>query len=196
MSLFGASHEAFRLEVRQFVAERLSPFATEWEARAQLPRSVFEEFGARGYLGLTRTPTHGGRGLDFGYGVVLAEEVVGCRMGGLSLSVLAQANFFLPLLERYGTEAQKREFLAPAIRGERIGALASTEPAGGSDISGATSCRAEDAGDFWIISGEKKYITNGPIADFVVTLVRTRGGGGPNGLSPVSYTHLTLPTKA
>jgi alkylation response protein AidB-like acyl-CoA dehydrogenase len=104
-------------------------------------------------------------------------------MGGVALSVLAQANFFSPLIARYGTPAQKAEFLAAAIRGERIGALASTEPTGGSDISGAVQCQAEDDGDFWVVTGEKTYITNGPIADFVVALVRTRPGPGPNGMS-------------
>lgn len=181
--LFSPAHRTFRNEVRRFVETRLAPFAEEWEDRRYLPRSVFESIGQEGYLGLTRSPSHGGRGLDFAYGVVFAEELVRCRMGGLSLSVLAQAHFFLPLLERYGSAFQKEQFLGPAIRGTKIGALASTEPAGGSDISGATSCRADDAGDFWIVTGEKKYVTNGPIADFVVTLVRTRPGSGPSALS-------------
>lgn len=183
MSLFGAPHAALRAEVRAFVGEHLAPFADQWEARAELPRQVFEALGARGWLGLTRAPAHGGGGRDFGHAVVLAEEIVGARMGGLALSVLAQANFFAPLLERHGTPAQQREFLVPALAGTRIGALASTEPAGGSDIAGATACRAEEDGDFWVVSGEKLYITNGPIADFVVALVRTRPGGGPHGLS-------------
>lgn len=183
MTLFGNGHQAFRSEVRQFVEARLAPHADEWEESATLPAGLFRELGAAGLLGLTQPPRYGGRGLDFGYAVVLAEELPRCRMGGLTLSVLAQANFFSPLLSRYGTEAQKAAFLAPAIRGEKVGALASTEPAGGSDITGGVRCIAEEDGDFWVVSGEKMYITNGPIADFVVTLVRTRAGEGPNGLS-------------
>jgi len=134
-------------------------------------------------LGLRYAQGDGGLGLDFGYNVVLAEELCGCRMGGVTLSILAQVSFFLPLLARYGTPQQRRDFMTPAIRGEKIGALASTEPSGGSDISGSVSCRADEDGDFWIISGEKKFITNGPIADFVVTLTRTRPGTGPHGMS-------------
>lgn len=183
MTLFQASHHAFRAEVRAYVEQRLAPYADEWERNAEFPATLFRDLGAAGLLGLTQPTQYGGRELDFGYAVVLAEELPRCHMGGVTLSVLAQANFFSPLLSRYGSEQQKAEFLAPAIRGEKVGALASTEPAGGSDISGAVQCTAEEDGDFWVVSGEKMYITNGPIADFVVALVRTRPGGGSNGLS-------------
>lgn len=183
MTLFQDGHHAFRAEVRRYVEERLAPHADEWERNAEMPLSVFRALGAAGLLGLTQPARYGGRELDFGYAVVLAEELPRCRMGGATLSILAQANFFSPLLSRYGNERQKAEFLAPAIRGEKVGALASTEPTGGSDISGAVQCAAVEDGDFWVVSGEKMYITNGPIADFVVALVRTRPEGGPNGLS-------------
>jgi acyl-CoA dehydrogenase len=183
MSLFSFEHERFRKELRSFVEIELEPFADEWESRCEFPRSVFEDLGERGYLGLTRSPLDGGRGLDFGFAVVLAEELVRCKMGGLSLSILAQTNFFSPLIARYGTISQRELFLRPAIRGKKIGALASTEPTGGSDITNATICRADDDGDYWVVTGEKKYITNGPIADFVVVLVRTKDIAGPNGLT-------------
>jgi alkylation response protein AidB-like acyl-CoA dehydrogenase len=183
MSLFEEGHHAFRAEVRRYVETHLAPHADEWERNAAFPAHLFPALGAAGLLGLTQPAAYGGRGLDFGYAVVLAEELPRCRMGGVTLSVLAQSNFFSPLLARYGSDEQKAAFLAPAIRGEKVGALASTEPAGGSDISGAVHCSAIEDGDFWVVSGEKMYITNGPIADFVVTLVRTRPEGGANGLS-------------
>ncbi len=183
MSLLGGAHEEFRHRLRTYVEAQLAPHADDWEARGVLPREVFRGLGAEGFLGLTHERRYGGQALDFGYAVVLAEELPRSRMGGLTLSVLAQTNFFLPLLASHGSEAQKEAFLAPAIRGEKIGALASTEPAGGSDLSGATATVALDDGDVWIVSGEKKYITNGPIADFVVTLVRTGPQPGPNTLS-------------
>jgi alkylation response protein AidB-like acyl-CoA dehydrogenase len=183
MTLFQEPHDAFRASVRQFVEARLTPHADEWERTEHVPRSVFRDLGDANLLGLTQPAQHGGRALDFAYAVVLAEELPRCRMGGMTLSILAQTNFFSPLISHYGSEMQKETFLAPAIRGEKIGALASTEPAGGSDISGAVQCTATDDGDFWVVSGEKMYITNGPIADFVVALVRTRAGGGPNSMS-------------
>lgn len=185
MALLLDVHQAFRPVVNSAILELISPNTERWESLRELPRSVFRDLGERGLLGLTQPLEYGGRGLDFGYTVVLAEELPRCHMGGVALSILAQTNFFSPLLARHGSAAQKAEFLAPAIRGEKIGALASTEPTGGSDISGAVQCCAEDDGDFWVVSGEKTYITNGPIADFVVTLVRTRSDGGPNGMSLV-----------
>lgn len=183
MTLFQEPHHAFRAEVRRYVEERLAPHADEWERNFAFPPTLFRELGAAGLLGLTQPARYGGRELDFGHAVVLAEELPRCRMGGVTLSVLAQTSFFSPLLRQYGSEEQKAAFLAPAIRGEKVGALASTEPAGGSDIRGGVQCTAADDGDFWVVSGEKTYITNGPIADFVVALVRTRPEGGANGMS-------------
>lgn len=168
MSLFGPDHDAFRERLRVFVAERLTPHAEEWERTATLPRAVFADLGAAGFLHADPA-----QGRDFAHSVVLAEELPRSRMMGLTLSVLAQATFFSALLETLGTPEQQARFLAPARRGEQIGALAVTEPTGGSDIVRAVRCSAEERGDQWVLTGEKKYITNGPIADFVLVLART-----------------------
>lgn len=185
MSLFTPAHEQFRARVRDYVETQLTPHADAWEAAGGFPRAVFRDLGARGYLGITHAPSYGGLGLDFGYNVAFAEELPRSKMLGLSLSIVAQTNIFPPLLARLGTEEQKRDFLAPAIRGEKIGGVASSEPTGGSDIVRAVQCTAEDDGDSWVISGEKKYITNSPIADFLIVLVRTRKEIGINSLSLV-----------
>jgi len=185
MSLFSPAHETFRLRVRQFVEDRLTPHADEWERQGGFPLSVFRELGEAGFLGITHAVKYGGQGLDFGYNVVLAEELPRSKMMGLTLSIVAQTNIFPPLLATLGTEEQKQEFLVPAIRGEKIGGVASTEPSGGSDVVRALQCTAVDDGDFWVITGEKKYITNGPIADFLIVLVRTRPEYATNSLSLV-----------
>lgn len=174
MGLFRREHDEFRREVNRFVATRLVPRANDWEERRELPRGVFKELGDLGLLGLTKPLEYGGRGLDFAHNVVLIEELVGSKMFGLVLSVVAQTTFFSPLLDDLGTSEQQSRFLAPAIRGDMVGALAITESGGGSDIVGAIQCEAVDDGDAWIITGEKKYITNGPIADFVVLLARSK----------------------
>jgi citronellyl-CoA dehydrogenase len=181
--LFSEAHHAFRARVRRLVEERLTPNAEEWERQGGFPLSVFRELGQEGLLGLTHERKYGGQELDFGYNIVLAEELPRSKMMGLTLSIIAQTNIFPPLLASLGTDEQKREFLVPAIRGERIGCVASTEPSGGSDVLGAIHCTAESDGDFWVISGEKKYITNSPIADFVIALVRTRPERSTNSLS-------------
>jgi citronellyl-CoA dehydrogenase len=175
-------HE-IRKRARQYVAERLAPFVDEWEAAEGLPREALADLGRAGLLGLSYSKEDGGQGLDFGHEVILAEEVPRCRAMGVALSVLAQEHIFPPLLKRLGTDEQKKEFLAPSLKGEKIGAVASSEPTGGSDIVRSIRCTATDDGDFWVINGEKKYITNSPIADFVITLVRTRPEPSLNSLS-------------
>lgn len=174
MSLFADEHDRFRTEVRAHITNELTPYADEWENAGTFPRSVFRQLGARGYLGLTIDPRHGGRGLDFGYNVVLAEELPRSGMMGVTLSVLTQTNICIPLLSMVGSEEQKETFLAPAVRGEMIGAFALTEPHGGSDLVRMVECTALDLGDSWEITGEKKFITNGPIADFAIVLARTK----------------------
>jgi len=174
MSLFTPDHQRFRSKVQEFIETRFTPHAEEWERAGSFPRSVFSDFGKEGLLGLTHDRKYGGAGLDFGYNVVLAEELPRSKMMGMALSIIAQTNIFPPLLATLGSEEQKEQFLAPAIRGEKIGCVASTEPTGGSDIVRSVQCKAEDDGDFWVITGEKKFITNAPIADFLIVLVRTR----------------------
>lgn len=189
MTLFREEHAPFRTRVRTFVEERLRPHADDWETRRVFPAGLIRELGQEGLLGLAYPTSLGGQGLDFGHNIVLAEELPRSRMMGLTLSVLAQTNFFPRLLDNLGTEEQKQAYLGPALRGEKIGAFAATEPTGGSDTVRAVQCTAEDHGDFWLVNGEKKYITNGPIADFVITLVRTRTTPGPT-----SLTLLIVPT--
>ena len=189
MNLFSSAHTSFRSQVRSFIEERLTPHADEWEQQQGFPLHVFREMGERGFLGLTHSRRYGGQDLDFGYSIVLAEELPRSKMMGFALSVLAQTNFFLSLLATFGTEEQKNEFLAGAIRGEKIGALAATEPTGGSDLTHAVRCTAESDGDVWVVTGEKKYITNGPIADFVIALVRTKPQSTAN-----SFSLIVVPT--
>lgn len=174
MSLFSTEHHAFRDQARSFVESHLAPHASAWESAQAFPKSVFSDLAQAGLLGRSYDPAYGGGGLDFAYDIILAEELPRSRMLGLSLSVLAHTNIVPPLLARLGTEQQKRDFLAPALAGTRVAGFASTEPSGGSDPVRAVHTTATEEGDFWVVSGEKKYITNAPIADFLAVLVRTR----------------------
>lgn len=183
--LFTDAHNEFRVGARRFVESILAPRVDGWERDEALPRELFREMAAGGLLGLNYARECGGLGLDFSYNVVLAEELARCRAMGVVLSIFAQAHFVPPLLALLGTEDQKKAFLGPVLRGELVGAVASSEPTGGSDIVRSIRCSAVDGGDYWVINGEKKYITNGPIADFVVTLIRTRAEQSINSLSLV-----------
>jgi acyl-CoA dehydrogenase len=179
---FTEEHEALRREIRAFVARELRPHAAEWEKARWFPNEVFERMAAQGLLGLKYPPEYGGRGGDHLDEAVLTEELSRCGSGGLAAGIGAHIGIATPPVARFGTEEQKRRFLAPAIRGERIAALGITEPGAGSDVAGIrTFARRVDGG--YVVNGSKTFITNGVRADFVVTAVKTTEAGGHQGLS-------------
>jgi citronellyl-CoA dehydrogenase len=178
---FGEDHQAFRRTVREFCERELAPHALEWDARGEFPRELFKRFGELGLFGIRHDPAHGGSGLDWWYVVAYAEELVRCRNAGLSMAMLVHGEMAIPVIGDLGTEEQKREFLAPAIRGERIAALAISEPDAGSDVA-ALRTTARREGDELVVSGSKMWITNGARADFLTMAVRT-GGPGHAGIS-------------
>lgn len=180
--LYGEEHEAFRRTVRAVVERELRPFAREWEARGEFPRELFTRFGELGFLGLKYPEAYGGSAAGELYEAVLLEELARCGSGGVSAGLGAQFTIATGPLHRSGTDAQKRRFLAPAIRGEKVGALAVTEPDAGSDVAGLRTT-ARRSGDGYVVDGTKLYITNGVRADFVVLAVKTDPGAGHGGLS-------------
>lgn len=188
MALFTEDHEKFRQEVRALVEKELAPRAAEFDD-PQKVRSSFRQFGAWGWLGLSVPTQYGGRGGDFGYDVILGEEIPRARTMGLALSVAAHSQFVIPYLLTHGTEAQRRELVPPLVRGEKIAGIAATEPTGGTDLVRSVQCTAVDDGDFWVISGEKKFTTNGPIADYILALVRTAPNSGTT-----SFSLILIPT--
>jgi acyl-CoA dehydrogenase len=179
---FTDRHEKLRAEIRRFVAEELRPYAAEWEEARWFPNEVFARMAAAGLLGLKYPVEYGGRGGDHVDDAVLTEELSRCGSGGLAAGIGAHIGIATPPLWKFGTDDQKRRFLAPAIRGERIAALGITEPGAGSDVAGIrTFARRVDGG--YVVNGSKTYITNGVRADFVVTAVKTTQEGGHQGLS-------------
>ena len=174
---FGAGHEAFREEVAEYVAGELRPRVAGWERACWFDHVVFEEMATRGWLGLTQDPAYGGLGQDGLHGAVFSEEIARCGSAGVAAGVGAHVGIAMPPVARFGTDDQKARYLAPAIRAEKIAALAITEPGGGSDVAGArTHARRVDGG--WVVNGSKTCITNGVRADFHVTAVKTRDEGG------------------
>jgi acyl-CoA dehydrogenase len=179
---FGEEHEALRADIRRFVAEELRPHATDWEAAQWFPNEVFHRMAELGLLGLKYPAEYGGRGGGYLEDAVLTEELGRCGSGGLAAGIGAHIGIATPPIWRFGTEDQKRRFLAPAIGGERIAALGITEPGAGSDVAGIrTFARRVDGG--YVVNGSKTFITNGVRADFVVTAVKTTEEGGHQGLS-------------
>jgi citronellyl-CoA dehydrogenase len=178
-------HEAFRQTVATFVEREIRPHADEWEAAGEFPLELYRKAGDAGFLGVRYDPRWGGSGLDFLATCVLCEELVKGDSVGTAVGLLAQSEFGLSALSDEASDALKDAYLAPAIRGELIGAIGVTEPGAGSDVA-SISTRARREGDEYVISGQKTYITNGTRADFVTLAVRT-GGAGARGISLVVF---------
>jgi acyl-CoA dehydrogenase len=179
---FTEEHEELRASVRGFIERELTPHAQRWEEDHWFPDEVFGKLAAQGLLGLKYPLEYGGQGGDYLHEAVLIEELARVGSGGTAAGIGAHVNIATPPIWRFGTEEQKQRYLAPAIRGEKIGALGITEPGAGSDVA-AIRTRAEPAEAGWIVNGEKTYITNGVRADFIVTAVKTTAEGGHHGIS-------------
>jgi acyl-CoA dehydrogenase len=178
---FTEEHEEFRLAVRRFVERELRPRAAEWEEARWFPNELFGRLAELGYLGLKFPVEYGGDG-DPVADAVFVEELSRCGSGGVAAGIGAHAGIALPPIWRFGTEAQRRRYLVPGIRGEKIAALAITEPDAGSDVAALrTSARRVDGG--YLVSGSKTFITGGVRADVLVTAVRTTPEGGHHGTS-------------
>ena len=171
--LFTGDHEELRSAVRGFVERRLAPHAEEWERDGHFPvREVFGEAGHMGLFGAKYEEAYGGTGPDLVADAVITEELVRCGAGGVAAALGAHKDLASYYVYRFGTEEQRRRWLAPSVAGEAIGALAVTEPEAGSDVGGIAT-RAVRDGDGWVLTGTKTFITNGPIADYVVVAART-----------------------
>jgi len=179
---FGEEHEDLRASIRRFVQSELRPRATEWEDARWFPNEVFTRMAALGFLGLKYPEEYGGQGGDYVHDAVLSEELSRGGSGGLAAGIGAHIGIATPPVWKFGTEDQKRRFLAPAIRGEKIAALGITEAGAGSDVAGLRT-RAKRVDGGYLVNGSKTFITNGVRADYVVTAVKTTEEGGHQGLS-------------
>jgi long-chain-acyl-CoA dehydrogenase len=182
---------AVRERVRAFVEAEVLPHFTEWEASGALPATLFRRCGETGLLGLGAPAELGGEQRDFLALAALADEMMRHNVAGVSCSLLIQAATVCSLIVRYGSRPLQSRLLPPIITGQCVTGLAITEPAGGSALMHSVRCVAESDGESWVITGEKLFITNGPIADLLVVLARTDTAPGP-----FSMTLMAVPTDA
>ncbi|MGG3855458.1 acyl-CoA dehydrogenase family protein [Caldifermentibacillus hisashii] len=163
-------HEIFRQALRKFLEKEAVPNYEQWEKNKEVPRSFWKKLGEQGYLCPQVEEKYGGLGTDFGYAVVMNEEMerVGTGMVGISL----HNDIVIPYIESYGTEEQKQRWLPGALTGDIITAIGMTEPGAGSDLANIQTTAIRD-GDDYIINGEKTFITNGYTADLVVLVCKT-----------------------
>ncbi|MBI2067128.1 MAG: acyl-CoA dehydrogenase family protein [Deltaproteobacteria bacterium] len=185
LSPFTTEHELFRKAVRDFAEKELLPHKDEWEQTRGFPREIYRRAGKLGLFGICYPEEVGGSGGDYWFKVVFCEEMIRCRMTGLVMDFLVQADISTPVIYALGTEEQKREFLIPAIHGEKIGALGITEPGCGSDVA-AIKTTARREGDDYVINGAKMFCTNGGRGNFITLAVRT-GKMGYGGISLVTF---------
>src|SRR5262245_58509919 len=184
-TFFTEEHEIFRKTLREFVARELHPHASAWEAAEEFPREVFKKCGELGFLGASYPEAVGGGGGDWWYTAVWAEELVRSNSAGVNMALMVQSTMATPIVGELGTDEQKREFLMPALRGDKIAALGVSEPNCGSDVAGIQTTARTDGGDY-VINGSKCWITNGTRADVITLAVRT-GGAGFGGISLVTF---------
>jgi alkylation response protein AidB-like acyl-CoA dehydrogenase len=163
--------EEFRRSVAKLVDTEIAPVADDIDARGELPPALFRRLGALGYFGLRYPERYGGSEADMVTFCLLAEEL---GRGSMSLAAAAmmQALMGTHFVFKYGDEEQRQRYLVPALRGEKIGTFALTEPGAGSDL-GNMQTRARRDGDHWVLSGAKTWVTSAPIADFLTVGAKT-----------------------
>ncbi len=179
--IFTDEHEQLRDSIRRFVIKELQPHAEEWE-ETTFPDWVFRRMGELGFLGLDKPESYGGQGGDYYTTLVLAEEIVHARCGGLAMGLAVHTDMAMPPILAFGTEEQKQAWVVPAIRGEKILCLGITEPDAGSDVAGIKT-RAVADGDEYVINGSKTFITNGHRADLIVLVTKTDADAGYDGFT-------------
>lgn len=182
---FTSEHHAFRKMVRDFVEKEIAPYTDEWERAETFPaHELFPKLGALGLFGLEYDPEYGGQGADHFFTLIFCEELYRAGAAGVPMAIGVQSMMATPSLAKFGSDDLKRRYLAPALAGTQVCAIAVTEPSSGSDVSGLRT-RAVRDGDEWVINGSKLYITNGTQADWLCLLARTSDEGGHRGMSQI-----------
>jgi len=179
-TLFSQSHNLFRETAARFVDEHIAPHHAQWEKDGQISREAWLEAGRAGLLCCSVPEEFGGPGADFLYGTIVMEEL--SRVGATGPGFGLHSDIVCPYIMHYGTADQKKHWLPRMVSGEAIGAIAMTEPGAGSDLQSIqTRARVED--DHFVISGQKVFITNGQMCDFVIVACKTNPAEGAKGVS-------------
>lgn len=174
--LFREEHELFRKNVRAWVEKEIVPFREEWEQANIVPRDLWLSAGAQGFLCCWMEEEWGGPGADFLSSVVIMEELSRARASGVSFAL--HSEIVAPYIYSFGSEEQKRRFLPGCASGELIGAIAMTEPSTGSDVAAIRTTAKRD-GDHYVLNGQKTFISNGHLCDFVIVAAKTDPSANP-----------------
>ena len=174
---FTQEHEELRRSLRKFIAAEINPHVDAWEEAGIFnAKDLFRKMGAQGFLGITKPTEYGGLGLDYSYGMVMAEELGNINCGGVGMAIGVQTDMATPALARFGSAELKRDYLVPSISGDLVACIGVSEPGAGSDVANIKT-HAKADGDDYVINGGKLWITNGTQADWMCCLANT--GDGP-----------------
>jgi alkylation response protein AidB-like acyl-CoA dehydrogenase len=173
--------EAFRASARDFAAREIAPYVDEAEKSERTPRELFPKAGAAGFLGIRYPEELGGSGASCLAEVVLREEF-GAVCSGIAAALSVSSHLGTYPIHAFGTMDQQRTYLIPALSGEKVSAFALTEPDAGSDVRGIKT-RAAKVDGGWVLQGRKTFITNAPIADFMIVVALTDPGAGTEGMA-------------
>jgi len=177
---YTADHEAFRDQLRRFVAKEIAPHADTWDEAGEFPRELYRKAADIGLLGLNFPEEHGGSAADRFYAIIAGQELARGGSGGVAASLMSHT-IGCPPIAKLGSDYLKQKVLPAVLRGEKIAALAITEPGGGSDVANLKTTAKRD-GDHYVVRGEKTFITSGMRADYYTVAVRT-GEAGMGGIS-------------
>lgn len=177
---YTTDHEAFRDQLRRFVAKEITPFADQWDEAGEFPRELYKKAAAIGLLQLNFPEEHGGIAADRFYAIIAGQELARAGSGGVAASLMSHT-IGCPPIAKLGAEHLQRRVLPGVLAGEKISALAITEPGGGSDVANLRTTAKRDGNDY-ILRGEKTFITSGMRADYYTVAVRT-GEAGMGGIS-------------
>jgi alkylation response protein AidB-like acyl-CoA dehydrogenase len=179
--ILSEEHRLLRDSLREFAAQRLAPFAAEWDRNATFPKQALAELAALGAFGIAVPEEYGGAGMDY-TALALALEEIAAGDGATSTVISVNNCPVCSILMAWASEDQKRRYLVPLARGEMLGAFCLTEPHVGSEASGLRTSAARD-GDHWVLNGVKQFITSGRNADVAIVMAVTDKNAGKRGIS-------------
>ncbi|MFB0561181.1 MAG: acyl-CoA dehydrogenase family protein [Candidatus Lokiarchaeia archaeon] len=172
--LYTEEENEFRMEFRKFVKDELEPVTEriEREENFELIHEILKKMGKKGYLSIAFPKEIGGGGRGLVYRTIMGEELTAISYATSVTYGGSCALYAMPII-KFGTQEQHEKFLKPIMNGEKIGAIAMTEPGAGCDVVGGMRCSAKRSEEGYVINGEKRFITNGSRADFLLLYVKT-----------------------
>ncbi len=173
---FTEEHELFREQFKRFAAKEIAPKVAAWNREGITDRDTWKKMGEAGFLAPCMPEEYGGAGADFRYDAIIMEELAYLRAHGIMTTV--HASICLPYLVTFGTEAQKRRYIPPAVTGDLLLGICMTEPGAGSDLANIQT-RAVRDGDHYVVNGSKTFISIGQLGGLYIVAVKTDPNARP-----------------